>query len=101
MGHNPFAPKTEKEIKDKEKVKKEIELRIKTIATIGQRILSSPDGISYKQELEKQRDSILKLMILTVDPDPLKDAFFVRACLNKLSVVYALLESVERDARTR
>ena len=98
---NPFRNISKEELLKREADKKLIADKIKVVAEIGNKLLASPDGIKYKQELEKQRDEIIKLAIRTVDPDPIKDSFFTRACLNKLSVLYGLLESITKDANAR
>ena len=98
---NPFSRETPDEVKKREASKKTIEEKIKAVTAIGQKILASPEGERYRWELAHQRDEIIKLAIRTVDPDPIKDAFFLRACMNKLGVLYGLLDSIEADAKRK
>jgi hypothetical protein len=96
---NPFRNPDLDEVKKREKTKKEIESRLKTISEIGRRILDSSDGIHYKEELTKQRDAIIKLAMVNTESDPIKYALFCKATFSSLSVLYSLIESVEKDAR--
>ena len=101
LPQNPFRKETEAEIKKREADKKAIEDKVRAVTEIGQKIIASPDGDKYRWELVKQRDEIIKLAIRTVDPDPIRDAFFCRAVFNKLGVLYGLLESIESDAKRK
>jgi hypothetical protein len=96
---NPFRKITDEEKLARETNKKIIEQKIKFLSELGSYMLSSPQGEHYREELMKQRDQIIKLAIVTVDPDPIKDAFFCRAIFNKLGVLYGLLEEIEKDAK--
>jgi len=98
---NPFSRETPDEVKKREASKKAIEDKVKAVVEIGKKVLASPDCEKYKWELLHQRDEIIKLAIRTVDPDPIKDAFFLRACMNKLGVLYGLLDSIEADAKRK
>jgi len=101
MALNPFRNLAKDEILKREQAKKEIADKIKSVTELGQKVLSSPDAIKYRQELEKQRDDIIKLAIRNSEPDPVKYAFACKAIFTGLGVLYGLLESVERDARAR
>ena len=100
MSLNPFRTVTEEEKKQREADQKVIDDKIKALALLGQKIIASPDGVKYRAELEKQRDEIIKIAIRTVDPDPIRDAFFCRAVFNKLGVLYGFLDSVDKDAKS-
>ncbi|HAG51719.1 MAG TPA: hypothetical protein DCL42_10370 [Deltaproteobacteria bacterium] len=98
---NPFKPLTTEEIKKQKVEREEIKQRLQCLSSLGQKCMANPDFKKYRDELAEQKDAIIKLMIKAVDPDPMQDAFFLRACLNKLSVYYEILELPEDDASRR
>jgi hypothetical protein len=96
---NPFRNLDKEEIAQKEAQNKEIELRLKTLSESAKHILSSQDAIKYKKELEEATKNLINLMMNNSEPDPVKFSFFCKSCLNKLSVYYGILESIEADAK--
>ena len=94
---NPFKVLTKEEIAKQEKENKDIAEQTKIISESAQHILSSNDGIKYKKDLEESTKRIIKLMMVNTESDPVKYAFFCKACLNKLEVCYELIERVEID----
>jgi hypothetical protein len=99
--HNPFKAKSAEDIKKDREQREEINQRLQYLSVLGQKCLTHPDFVKYKEELVKQKDEIVKLMIKTVNPDPIHDAYFLRACLNKLSTYFELLELPNDDAGRR
>ena len=99
MPNNPYAELTPQEIKKREQEKKDIETRIKAVAEIGRRCLDNPDFKKYKNEFEILRTKALKFMTTYADPDPIKDAFLIRAWLNKLDILQLLLEMPSTDLK--
>jgi len=95
---NPFKPLTLEEVARDKREREEIQIRIRALSDLGKKVLSHPDFIKYKEELAKQRDEIVQIMIKTANPDPVQDAYFLRACLNKLSAYYELLALPQDDA---
>lgn len=98
---NPYRRKTEEEVAKEARSKEEIGQRLKFLSELGKKCLSHPDFIKYKDELDRQKDQIIRAMIETVNPDPIQDAYFLRACLNKLSAYYELLDLPNDDAARR
>lgn len=99
MPLNPFRKVDNDEIKQREADKKTIDENVKRLASNASALLNSIHGVKYVKELEEQRDKIIKLAIKTVDPDPVKDAFFCRAVFAKLAVLYGILDGIEKDAK--
>ena len=98
MFNSPFAAKSKTDIARDKKTKEEIDSKIKYLSDLGRKCLNNPDFIKYRDECIDQKDKIIKLMIVNVNPDPIKDAYFLRACLNKLSALFEILELPKDDA---
>ena len=102
MRPNPFHKLTREEQLDEKKALQEINARVKAVAEIGKRILRSPDGQKYQEGLEKALKEIIKILFTTpANPDPMKDAYFLRITVNQLGQLYNLLELVKSDARKK
>ena len=96
---NPYMPLTEEQKNDKDISKKKIAELIKTTKENARSLLSSNDGIKYKTQLAENIVGITKLLFVgPVNPDPVKDGFYLRATINKLGVMYDLMEDIEHDA---
>jgi molecular chaperone DnaK (HSP70) len=98
---NPFASKTPLEVMKSEQEKKDIALRLKEVSECAKHILSSQDAAKYRHELVEARDSLIKTMMNNAEPDPIKFSFFCKSALNRLSVYYDLLDSIEGDSNVR
>ena len=96
---NPYEPLSKEEIAKREKDKKALEKKIKDIAELGAKCLAHEDFQKYRAELQVTKDEIIRLMIKNVDPDPIKDAFFLRACLNKLDALFMIEDMIQKDTR--
>lgn len=99
MIRNPFRDKTAQEIMKSEQEKKDIALHLKEVSECAKHILSSQDAAKYRHELIDARDSLIKMMMNSTEPDPVKFSFFCKASLNRLSVYYDLLNSIEGDVK--
>jgi len=97
--NNPYRDPTPEEIAKKEADKKAIAERLKKVSESAKHILSSSDAEKYRKELTEARDSLIKTMMNSTEPDPIAFSFFCKSALNKLSVYYDLLASIEGDAR--
>lgn len=98
---NLFRTKTKEEIKKEEAEKKAIELKTKKVVEDAQACLSSTVFAKYKESLKVAREGLIKLMKMNSDPDPVKFAFFCKACLSKLDAFDMMLEEVEKDAKKK
>ncbi len=95
---NPFKIDLKEAEKEKENKRKSDEL-LKECSENAKRILSSEYGAKYIKDLEETKEALIKHMIQNANPDPVKDAFATRAILNKLAVIYGILEGISSDAR--
>ena len=96
---NPFRNPTKEEQKKQEVERKEIEARIKTLATSAKNILSSDTAIKYREDLDKTTKAIIRAMIRNTETDPVKFYCAMKAYLLKLDAHYTLLEEIENDAK--
>ncbi len=96
---NPFASKTPIEAIKSAQEKREIEERLKKVSESAKHILSSQDAEKYRKELIEARDSLIKTMMNSTEPDPIKFSFFCKSALNRLSVYYDLLDSIVGDSK--
>ena len=99
MIRNPFRNPTTEEAEAKARQEKEIKDKIKVVTDKGRRVVSSSDFQDYKKDLQGATQDIIKLMINHPNPDPVKDAFFLRTCLAKIGALMMLTEAPERDAK--
>lgn len=96
--NNPFRNRSkEEELKRAEERSKLNEQLSKAIAN-ATHILSSEWGAKYVKDLTDTRDALIRYCIKTVNPDPVKDAFMIRAVLNKLAILYEILDNIQSDA---
>ena len=99
MQRNPYKSLTDRERVRKDLEKKHLEKKIKDIASLGKKILSTKDYIRYKKMVEDIIFEAIKMMIKNVNPDPIKDGFFLRCTLNKLDAFLMLVDLPEMDAK--
>ena len=99
MIRNPFRDKTPQEVMKSAQDKREIEERLKNVSECAKHILSTQDAEKYRKELIDARDSLIKTMMNSTEPDPIKFSFFCKSALNRLSVYYDLLDSIQGDAK--
>jgi hypothetical protein len=96
---NPYHKLSREEQKIQDAKVKEFKDNMEKVAQSAKSILSSEYGARYVDELNRARESTIDLMMNTANPDPVQDAFFLRACLAKISAFNLLLGSIKRDAR--
>lgn len=96
---NPYQAKSEQERIEQERVRKEIELRTKNIAKLAKDCLDDPKFKKYRDEFEKYRDEILLKLNQPLDCDPIKDAHYLRACVNTLTLFSMILSKPKKDSK--
>lgn len=100
MQKNPYSPLTKQETQKKLSEQQKIEKQITLTRKIAKRILSSKDGVKYKDILRKVKFDLNKHVLETPGfADPMQDAHFLRGCIIKLGVLESLLNDIERDDR--
>jgi len=98
---NVFRTKTKEEIKKEEAEKKAIEIKLKKVVEDAQACLSSTVFTKYRESVREAREGLIKLMKMNSEPDPIKFAFFCKACLVKIDAFDMMLEEVEKDSKKK
>ena len=80
-----------------EKEKKAIQKEVENLAILAGKCLADKNFQRYVDGVRITRDRIIDTLMTHADPDPLRDAFFVRSCLNKLIPLIDIIKSVERE----
>jgi len=101
MRRNPYKPLSAEEKLKQENKEKDIELRLKAITDRAKLCLDNPIFKDYKDGLAKGRELIIKSMKENAEGDPVKYAFFMKACITRIDTLDMLLEVVEKDARKK
>jgi len=98
---NYFREPTKEEKDKKQAELKSIQDNIKRVAKLGRDCLDDAKFKKYKDEYIILREKLLSLMKTYADPDPIKDAFFLRACISKIDVFDTMIESIKKDAKKK
>jgi hypothetical protein len=98
---NVFRTPTKDEIKKREEEKKVIETKLKKVVEDAQACLSSTVFAKYRESVKEAREGLIKLMKINSEPDPVKFAFFAKACLVKIDAFDMMLEEVEKDSKKK
>ncbi len=96
---NPYEPLTPQEIAKKEKEKKDIQAKIKSVAKLASECLADPKFIKYAEDFEVLRRDVFELVKTPIDPDPIKDAHYLRSCINSIIFLDMLLEKPKADLK--
>lgn len=98
---NPYKPLSAEEKVKQETKDKEMESKLRAIAEGAKLCLDNPIFKSYKDKLVVGRELIIKSMKENTEGDPIKYAFFMKACITRIDTLDMLLEVVEKDARRK
>lgn len=96
---NPYAPLSQQEILDKQKELKAIQAKTKEVAKLASECLADPKFKKYAEDYEQLRKDAFELMKQPIDPDPIKDAHYLRACINSILIFDLLLKSPQQDLK--
>ena len=80
-----------------EKEKAIIQKDIKDLAVLAGRCLADKNFQRYVEGVEAMKDRIIDVMLTHTDPDPVRDGFFTRSCLNQLIPLMEIVESIKRE----
>ena len=80
-----------------EKEKKGIAKEVKSLSVLAGKCLADKNFQRYVDGVKVLKDRILDTMITHIDPDPVRDGFFTRSCLNKLIPLMDIIKSIERE----
>lgn len=95
LKRNPYEPET----KEQKQVKADISKQIQVVAKLASECLDDPKFKKYKDEFEKMRSNIFAQLSQPIDPDPIKDAHYLRACINTLLILDQMLLKPRKDIR--
>jgi len=98
---NPFAPLTEKEILQKETDKKDIAKQIEVVSNMAAQCLDDPKFKKYREEFEAMRKDVFEKLHSPMYPNPVEDAFYLRACMNSILILEKLLDAPKKDIRSK
>ena len=96
--HHPFSNPVAEDKKKKDAEKEALEAALHSTTEIARRILSSDDGKKYQEKIRADLETITEKLLRICADDPVKDAYFMRACLNKIAMHYDLLKEIQKDS---
>ncbi len=99
MRKNPYRPLTPEEKLSQEAVALKIKAEVKAVAELGKKCLDNPLFKKYQDRSKQCKELILKAMKENTEPDPIKYALFMKACISKIDVLDMLLEDITKDAK--
>lgn len=99
MGRNPYEPLSEEEKVRIEAEKKELSERTKAVIKLASECLGDEKFKKYREELEKLKSDTFRHLKDPIDPDPIKDAHYLRACINTIIVLDMLLNAPGKDIK--
>jgi len=94
-----FKAPTKEETEKRDRDLRALEAQTKRVAQLGAECLSDTKFKKYLAEVSALRDRYISAMKEFANPDPVKDAFFLRTCLSKIDVFDMLLDLVKKDIR--
>jgi hypothetical protein len=98
MRRNLYSEPSKEEKAQQEAQKREIEAKFKAVTEIAAKCLDDAKFLKYRQEFEKLESLTLRYIEeYPANEEPIKDAYQIRAAVNKLGVLRLLLRMVERD----
>lgn len=98
---SPFEPLTKEEKLKRENEAKELTTSINATIKSASELLSDPRAKAYREEFqEMQREIFLKLKT-PIWPDPIQDAYYLRACINTWIVLDMILSKPEEDIQKK
>lgn len=96
---DPFRNKSKIEIQKEAEETKKIVAKIARVIEDAKACLNSTTFAKYRESVKEAREGLIKLMKLSTEPDPVKFAFFAKACLSKIDVFDMMLDEVEKDGK--
>ncbi len=96
---NPFRVRSKEEIKRAEQEAQELTKKINKVAEDARACLNSGVFAKYRDSVKEAREGLIRLMKMNSDPDPVKFAFFCKACLSKIDAFDMMIEEINKDAK--
>jgi hypothetical protein len=96
---NLYEPLSKEEQLKKERFKKEIAERQEAIIRQAAECLADPKFKKYQEEFEAFKRDVFNKLDTPIDPDPIRDAHYLRSCINTIIVLDKLLTAPAKDKR--
>ncbi len=99
MRKNPYAPLSDPEKLKIENDKKDINARLEAVAKLASECLADEKFKHFKDEFNKQIDDVFDKLAQPIESDPIKDAHYLRACINTILVLRNLINRPQKDIK--
>jgi len=96
---NPYEPIEPAEQLAIDSKKKEISAQIEAVSKLASECLADAKFLKYRTEFERMRSDVFNKLDQPIDPDPIRDAHYLRTCINTILILDKLLEKPEKDLR--
>lgn len=96
---DPFRNKDKEELKKEALEKEAIAKKIAKAAEDARECLNSTIFAKYRDSVKEAREGLIWLIKKNAEPDPVKFAFFAKACLSKIDAFDMMLEEIEKDSK--
>lgn len=96
---NPYEELSAEKKLEIENAKKAIAERQSSVIRLAAECLADPKFMRYADEFKSLRREIMDKLRQPIDSDPIKDAHYIRACINTILVLDMLIEGPARDAK--
>lgn len=97
--NNPYedlSPERQLEIENE---KKAIETKQLNVAKLAAECLADPKFMKYADEFKGLRKQVFEKLREPMDSDPIKDAHYLRGCINTILVLDILIEGPQKDLK--
>lgn len=101
LNNNPYEPIPAERVLEIENEKKSIAAKQKNVIELAAECLADPKFMKYADEFKGLRRQVFDMLRNPIDSDPIKDAHYLRACLNTLFVLDILIEGPQKDTKRR
>ncbi len=92
-------PLSAKEQLQKEQEKKDIQARLEGLSKLASECLDDEKFKHYRDEFERQMYDVFEKLEAGIDPDPIKDAHYLRACINTILILKKLINCPQKDIK--
>jgi len=101
MVKNPYEPLSKEEQLKIDNEKKAIQKRIDATIKLAGECLDDPKFKKYRKEFEKLKEEVFEKLQSPMELDPIKDAYYLRSCMNTIYVLDKILNRPKQDLKRR
>ena len=101
LNSNPYEPLTDERALEIENEKKSIATKQENVLKLAAECLADPKFMKYADEFKGLRKQVFDMLRNPIDPDPIRDAHYLRACVNTILVLDILIEGPQKDTKRR